>query len=55
MVAFVGDRAGRAATPANPDYFARPAARGAQRVDIWFADFAPPETIAEFAGSVIRN
>lgn len=35
------------------DYFTELARQGAQRFYVWFADFAPPDTITEFGESVI--
>jgi len=36
------------------NYFRSLEAQGAQRIYVWFADFAPPDTIAEFGETVIR-
>ncbi|OBJ28543.1 MULTISPECIES: LLM class flavin-dependent oxidoreductase [Mycolicibacter] len=36
------------------DHFRKLESQGAQRFYVWFADFAPPESIAEFAETVIR-
>ena len=36
------------------NYFRTLEAQGAQRIYVWFADFAPPDTIAEFGETVIR-
>jgi alkanesulfonate monooxygenase SsuD/methylene tetrahydromethanopterin reductase-like flavin-dependent oxidoreductase (luciferase family) len=35
------------------DYFGSVATRGVERVYVWFTDFAPAETVAEFGASVI--
>jgi hypothetical protein len=37
------------------DHFGALAARGVERVYCWFADFAPPDTLAAFGESVIGN
>ena len=36
------------------NYFRSLEAQGAQRIYVWFADFAPPDAIAEFGETVIR-
>ena len=36
------------------DHFGTLGSQGAQRIYVWFADFAPPETIAEFGETVIN-
>jgi hypothetical protein len=37
------------------EYFAALESQGAQRFYVWFADFAPPGSIAEFGESVIAG
>lgn len=37
------------------DHFAGLAAQGVERFYVWFADFAAPQTLAEFAANVIRE
>jgi alkanesulfonate monooxygenase SsuD/methylene tetrahydromethanopterin reductase-like flavin-dependent oxidoreductase (luciferase family) len=37
------------------DYFGSLAERGVERVYVWFSDFAPPETLADFGENVVRR
>jgi alkanesulfonate monooxygenase SsuD/methylene tetrahydromethanopterin reductase-like flavin-dependent oxidoreductase (luciferase family) len=50
-------RFGRSIVAGSPnelvDYFGSLASRGVERVYVWFTDFAPAETVAEFGASVI--
>jgi alkanesulfonate monooxygenase SsuD/methylene tetrahydromethanopterin reductase-like flavin-dependent oxidoreductase (luciferase family) len=39
--------------PELVEYFGSVAARGVERVYVWFCDFAPPETLAAFGAAVI--
>jgi alkanesulfonate monooxygenase SsuD/methylene tetrahydromethanopterin reductase-like flavin-dependent oxidoreductase (luciferase family) len=39
--------------PELVEYFGSVAARGVERVYVWFCDFAPPETLADFGAAVI--
>jgi alkanesulfonate monooxygenase SsuD/methylene tetrahydromethanopterin reductase-like flavin-dependent oxidoreductase (luciferase family) len=37
------------------DYFGSLTERGVERVYVWFSDFAPPETLADFGENVVRH
>jgi alkanesulfonate monooxygenase SsuD/methylene tetrahydromethanopterin reductase-like flavin-dependent oxidoreductase (luciferase family) len=37
------------------DYFGSLTERGVERVYVWFSDFAPPETLADFGEKVVRS
>jgi alkanesulfonate monooxygenase SsuD/methylene tetrahydromethanopterin reductase-like flavin-dependent oxidoreductase (luciferase family) len=41
--------------PELVDYFGSLAGRGVERVYVWFSDFAPPETLADFGENVVRR
>jgi alkanesulfonate monooxygenase SsuD/methylene tetrahydromethanopterin reductase-like flavin-dependent oxidoreductase (luciferase family) len=41
--------------PELVDYFGSLAERGVERVYVWFSDFAPPETLADFGENVVRQ
>jgi alkanesulfonate monooxygenase SsuD/methylene tetrahydromethanopterin reductase-like flavin-dependent oxidoreductase (luciferase family) len=44
----LGDAAAVGTVPELVDHFAKLRARGVERCYVWFADFAPPETLARF-------
>ncbi len=50
-------RFGRSIVAGSPgelvDYFGSLGERGVERIYVWFTDFAPAETVAEFGASVI--
>jgi alkanesulfonate monooxygenase SsuD/methylene tetrahydromethanopterin reductase-like flavin-dependent oxidoreductase (luciferase family) len=41
--------------PALVEHFGRLAAKGVERVYVWFCDFAPPDTVAAFGADVIAK